>query len=81
MATGNDGLKLLNFAYFTDLVADGVTLKTFLSIPDFTFLAAAKGLDGVSASYVLTVAGVHKPVKLKYPVVIYQGNDRHDDHT
>ena len=62
MATGNDGLKLLNFAYFTDLVADGVTLKTFLSIPDFTFLTAAKGLDGVSASYVLTVAVAYVPV-------------------
>lgn len=62
MATGNDGLKLLNFAYFTDLVAGGVTLKTFLSIPDFTFLTAAKGLDGVSASYVLTVAVAYVPV-------------------
>ena len=62
MATGNDGLKLLNFAYFTDLVADGVTLKTFLSIPDFTFLTAVKGLDGVSASYVLTVAVAYVPV-------------------
>lgn len=62
MATGNDGLKLLNFAYFTDLVADGVTLKTFLSIPNFTFLTAAKGLDGVSASYVLTVAVAYVPV-------------------
>lgn len=62
MATGNDGLMLLNFAYFTDLVADGVTLKTFLSIPDFTFLTAAKGLDGVSASYVLTVAVAYVPV-------------------
>ena len=62
MATGNDGLKLLNFANFTDLVADGVTLKTFLSIPDFTFLTAAKGLDGVSASYVLTVAVAYVPV-------------------
>lgn len=62
MATGNDGLKLLDFAYFTDLVADGVTLKTFLSIPDFTFLTAAKGLDGVSASYVLTVAVAYVPV-------------------
>ncbi len=62
MATGNNGLKLLNFAYFTDLVADGVTLKTFLSIPDFTFLTAAKGLDGVNASYVLTVAVAYVPV-------------------
>ena len=62
MSTGNDGLKLLNFAYFTDLVADGVTLKTFLSIPDFTFLTAVKGLDGVSASYVLTVAVAYVPV-------------------
>lgn len=62
MATGNDGLKLLNFAYFTDLVADGVTLKTFLSIPDFTFLTAAKGFDGVSASYVLTVVVAYVPV-------------------
>ena len=43
-------------------MADGVTLKTFLSIPDFTFVTAAKGLDGVSASYVLTVAVAYVPV-------------------
>ena len=47
-ATGNDALRILNLAPFTALVADGVTLKTFLSVPDFTFLTAAKGLAEIA---------------------------------
>ncbi|MBQ3593509.1 MAG: uracil-xanthine permease, partial [Clostridia bacterium] len=43
-ATGIDALKVIDFAPFTALVADGVTLKTFLAVPEFTFLTALKGV-------------------------------------
>ena len=61
-ATGNDGLKLLSFEYFSNLVANGVTLETFIKVPDFTFLTAMKGLDGLTGSYVLTMAAAYVPV-------------------
>lgn len=61
-ATGNDGLKLLSFEYFSNLVANGVTLETFIQVPDFTFLTAMKGLDGLTGSYVLTIAAAYVPV-------------------
>ena len=34
-----------------------------------------------NSSHLWAPPASHKPVKLQYPVVIYQGNDRHDDHT
>ena len=42
--SGNDALKVIDFAPFTNLVADGVTLNTFLDVPDFTFAEAFKGI-------------------------------------
>ncbi|MBQ3593413.1 MAG: uracil-xanthine permease, partial [Clostridia bacterium] len=44
------------------LVADGVTLKTFLAVPEFTFLTALKGVDGFEWSYLATVAVAYVPV-------------------
>ena len=62
IATGNDAIKIINFAPFQNLVADGVTLKTFISIPEFSFVKAFKGLDGFNASYLATVAVAYIPV-------------------
>ena len=39
-----DALKVINFAYITDLFKDGVTLSTFITIPKFTFIEAFKGV-------------------------------------
>ena len=61
-ATGIDALKVIDFAPFTALVADGVTLKTFLAVPEFTFLTALKGVDGFEWSYLATVAVAYVPV-------------------
>ena len=61
-ATGVDALKVIDFAPFTALVADGVTLKTFLAVPEFTFLTALKGVDGFEWSYLATVAVAYVPV-------------------
>lgn len=59
---GIDGLKLLDFSHFTGLVANGVTLETFISMPDFTFLTAADGFSEVTPSYLLTLVAAYVPV-------------------
>ncbi len=62
VATGNKDLMIVDFAPFQALVADGVTLSTFLSVPDFTFLTAAEGLKQIDATYLATVAVAYVPV-------------------
>ena len=61
-AAGADALKVIDFAPFRALVADGVTLSTFLSVPDFTFVKAFKGLESFEWSYLATVAIAYTPV-------------------
>ncbi len=61
-ATGNEALMIIDFAPFQALVADGVTIKTFLAVPDFTFLTAIKGIEDFEPSYVATVAVAYIPV-------------------
>ena len=60
--TNNDALKVIDFTPFTNLVADGVTLKTFLQVPEFTFLEAIKGVKDFDLNYLLTVAVAYVPV-------------------
>ena len=55
IAAGIDALKVIDFAPFKALVADGVGITTFLSLPDFTFVEAFKGNKSISFDYVLTV--------------------------
>lgn len=62
IATGNDALRVIDFSPFTALVADGVGLKTFLSLPKFTFLTALDGLKDFNLSFVATVAVAYLPV-------------------
>ncbi len=59
---GIDALKVIDYSALTALVADGVTLKTFFAIPDFTFLTAFGGLGELNASYVATIAVAYIPV-------------------
>ncbi len=61
-AANIDALKVLNVAPFTALVADGVTLNTFLTLPDFTFLTAFKGLGELNSAYISTIAVAYIPV-------------------
>ena len=43
-AANIDAIKILNTQPFADLLTNGkVTIETFFSIPDFTFLTAYKG--------------------------------------
>ena len=62
IATGNAALQVIDFAPFKALVADGVNLKTFISVPEFTFLEGIKGLKDFNPSYLATVAVAYVPV-------------------
>lgn len=57
-----DALKVINFAPFKALAENGVSLSTFLAVPDFTFLTAFKGIGELNGAYVATVAVAYVPV-------------------
>ena len=57
-----DAIKVIDFAPFTNLVADGITLKTFIDVPQFSFIEAAKGIKDFDATYLVTVAVAYVPV-------------------
>jgi len=61
-ATNNASLIVIDFAPFKALVADGITLSTFISIPEFTFINAFKGIGDFKISYLATVAVAYIPV-------------------
>ncbi len=62
-AAGIDALKVINFSVFESLLENGkVTFNTFISVPDFTFLTAIKGVKEISGSYVATIAVAYIPV-------------------
>ena len=60
---GSDALKLIDIAPFTSLLTNGaVTIETFVSVPDFTFLTAFKGLGEITPDYLGTIAVAYIPV-------------------
>lgn len=59
-----DSLMLIDFSYFTSLVEGGVGLKTFFSLPNFTFIKAFGAFGELSGSYIGTVAVAYIPVAL-----------------
>ncbi len=61
-ATNNPALQVINFSHFTNLWADGVTLKTFLAVPEFTFLTAFGGIGELNGAYIGTIAVAYIPV-------------------
>lgn len=60
--TGNDALKIIDFAPFQALVANGVELSTFIDLPQFAFANAIKGMGDFKASYLATIAVAYVPV-------------------
>ena len=61
-AAGIDALKIINFAPFANLLTDSqVTLNTFISLPDFTFVTALKGIKDIDLAYVGTIAVAYIP--------------------
>ena len=61
-AANIDALKVINFSYITDLFKGGVTLGTFFTVPEFTFLTAIKGVKELNATYLTTIAVAYAPV-------------------
>lgn len=61
-AAGIDALRVLNLEPITALFADGITLKTFFSVPDFTFFTAAGGFSELNGAYIGTIAVAYIPV-------------------
>ena len=59
---GIDALKVIDFSHITSLFTNGVTLESFIKVPDFTFLTAFKGFGELNASYVVTVIAAYVPV-------------------
>lgn len=61
-AAGIDALKIINFAPITALWSDGVSLSTFVSVPDFTFIQAFKGVKEIDGAYIASLAAAYMPV-------------------
>ena len=61
-AAGIEALKVIDFGYFSALVEGGVSLNTFVSVPDFTFLTALGGFEELNGAYVGTIAVAYVPV-------------------
>ena len=63
-AAGIDALKVVDYSPFKALWAEGVGVKTFIHIPDFTFLTAWKGFADLkdNMSYLGTIAVAYMPV-------------------
>ena len=59
---GADALKVIDFTPFKALVSDGVAFSTFISLPDFAFVEAFKGLKDFEWSYLATIAVAYVPV-------------------
>lgn len=55
-------MQIISFEPFTNLVKDGVNLSTFVSLPEFTFFTASKGLNEITGSYIATIAAAYVPV-------------------
>ena len=61
-AASVEALKVIDFAPFTALVADGVTVTTFIDLPKFVFIEGFKGFADFNPSYLVTIAVAYIPV-------------------
>ena len=59
--TGNEAMQLINFASIVENFKS-ITLSTFVSVPNFTFLTAIDGIGELSGSYIATLAVAYVPV-------------------
>ena len=61
--TGNDALILLDLVSFQELTKNGITLSTFVQVPDFAFITGFAEIKNIDASYIATVAVAYIPVE------------------
>ena len=59
---GIDAIKVLDFSSLRALVADGVTLKTFVALPEFTFVKAFGAFGQLNGAYIATIVAAYVPV-------------------
>lgn len=57
-----DALKVVSFDSFKALVADGVSISTFVAVPEFTFAKAFGAFGELSGSYLAQIAVAYVPV-------------------
>ena len=59
---GIDAIKVLDISAFQNLVKDGITLSTFVTVTEFTFQTAFKGVGELNAGYIAQIAVAYVPV-------------------
>ncbi len=57
-----EALQVLNIEPFKQLVANGICLETFISLPSFTFVDAFAGIKEITPAYISTIAVAYVPV-------------------
>ena len=62
MAANLDSMKLISFASFEALFANGVQITSFVDFPSFTFIKAFGGFGEFSPEYFVTVLVAYVPV-------------------
>ncbi|MBR4724516.1 MAG: uracil-xanthine permease [Lachnospiraceae bacterium] len=61
-ATDTTALKICDFSKITALWEGGVSVSTFISLPEFTFVKAFDGFGDITGAYVGTIAAAYIPV-------------------
>ncbi len=61
-ATETQALIISDFSPLQNLVKDGISISTFISIPDFTFITAFKGIKDIDATYISSLIAAYVPV-------------------
>jgi uracil permease len=61
-ATGNAALRIIDFAPIKALVKGGVSVETFISLPQFSFMKAIDGFKDLNPAYIGTIAVAYIPV-------------------
>ncbi len=62
LAINYEPLQIVNFSAITALFENGITLRTFFSVPDFTFVKAIAGASQVTPAYIGTIFVAYVPV-------------------
>lgn len=60
--TNTPAIMVTNFAPLTELFANGVTVNSFFSVPDFTFLSAVDGIKEITPTYLISLLVAYVPV-------------------
>lgn len=60
--TNNSALLITDFSPITNLWANGVSIKSFVSLPDFTFITAFEGFSEITPTYIGTLLAAYVPV-------------------